>query len=49
MQQRKITKTLSSHIVRCWKEGWFHDNIAHICKTDVETVEQVLRDKGILM
>jgi hypothetical protein len=45
----KITRKLSNQIVRCWQEGWLHDNIAYICKTDVETVEQVLKDKGILM
>jgi hypothetical protein len=35
--------------VRCHKEGWFHDNIARICRCSVETVEQVLKDKGIQM
>ena len=47
--QKKITRELSKQIVRCWREGWFHDNIARICRTDVETVEQVLKDRGIQM
>jgi len=47
--QKKIPREMSRHIVRCWREGWFVDNIARICRTDADTVVTVLRDKGIQM
>jgi len=42
-----ITKTLKKKIVTCWKNGWLVGNIAHICRTDLDTVKAVLTEKGV--
>ena len=49
MAKKFIDRYLRNKIIRCHKEGWFKNNIAEICRTDLDTVEQVFREKNILM
>lgn len=42
-----IDKTLRRKIISCWNYGWYVNNIAHICETDIDTVTSVLKDKGV--
>ena len=39
-------KELNKQIVRCWKNGWYANNIAQITGSSVNYVKQVLESKG---
>ena len=39
-------KEMNKQIVRCWKNGWFIDNIARIAGCTANYVKEVLESKG---
>ena len=40
---------LEEQVIRLYREGWHVANIASIAKCKPGVVEQILRDKGIMM
>lgn len=39
-------KELDKMIVRCWKNGWYVNNIAHITGSSEQYIKEVLKHKG---